>query len=97
MRMTKEDKRTSITWNNADSIVTCSTFDRKLINRLNKLIDSGNEYISQDSDGISGEKVYNFPKSWLKVNPPRQVDETRRAAMSERAKKMMNERWNSRD
>lgn len=73
----KEERETTIGWSDADSTATIYTYDKRLINRLGKL---GVE-IHRDENGAVFADI---PKTWIKVNPPRQLSEEQKAVLTER-------------
>lgn len=81
---TSIERETIINFNEAEATASVYTFNRKLQNKLNKLVDANLDIkiIYQDDECIE----YEVPKSWIKVSPPRQVNYTdeQRAAMVER-------------
>lgn len=100
MNKNKLIKETTITYNNLENCAVCITHDRKLINRLNKLIDNGNEEITVDFDENTRERSYSFPKTWIKVRPPKTISEEHRKFLSEHATglcKLRNDRKGSKN
>lgn len=81
---TSIERETIINFNEAEATASVYTFNRKLQNKLNKLVGANPDIkiIYQDDECIE----YEVPKSWIKVSPPRQVNYTdeQRAAMVER-------------
>ena len=81
---TSIEHETIINFNEAEATASVYTFNRKLQNKLNKLVGANSDIkiIYQDDECIE----YEVPKSWIRVSPPRQVNYTdeQRAAMVER-------------
>lgn len=78
------ERETIINFNEAEKTASVYTYNRKLQNKLNKLV-GVNPDISvhrQDEESIT----YIVPKKWIKVSPPRQVNYTdeQKAVMAER-------------
>lgn len=78
------ERETIINFNEDEQTASVYTHNRKLQNKLNKLVDA-NPDISvhcQDEECTT----YIVPKKWIKVSPPRQVNYTdeQKAAMAER-------------
>lgn len=82
--LTKEEQETIILWNNADDTCRISTCDRRLISRMTELSakDSSIDIVHSEKD----YGVFNCPKSYIKVNIPRQLSDEQKTAMAERAK-----------
>ena len=78
------ERETIITFNEAEPTAVVYTCNRKLQNKLNKLVgDNSNISVRRKDD----ESVtYVVPKKWIKVSSPRQVNYTdeQKAAMAER-------------
>jgi hypothetical protein len=79
------ERETIINFNEAEQTAIVYTCNRKLQNKLNKLIAENNQDISvrrKDDESVT----YIVPKKWIKVSPPRQVNYTdeQKAAMAER-------------
>ena len=78
------ERETIINYSYGDNIASVYTFDRKLQNKLNKLIGTRSDIsiVAQEEDWVE----YEVLKSWIKVSPPRQVNYTdeQKAAMAER-------------
>lgn len=78
------ERETIINYSYGDDVASVYTFDRKLQNKLNKLIGARSDIsiVAQEEEWVE----YEVPKSWIKVSPPRQVNYTdeQKAAMAER-------------
>ena len=84
MSLTREEKETIILFNEADDTAECFTYSGRLTTRLDKLCGERGDECAQVKDNGEGGRTYNFPKSWIRVNPPRRYTEEQRAAMTER-------------
>lgn len=78
------ERETIINFDEGSPTASVYTHNRRLQNKLNKLVDV-NPNISvhcQDEESVT----YIVPKNWIKVSPPRQVNYTdeQKAAMAER-------------
>ena len=78
------ERETIINFNEAEPTASVYTCNRRLQNKLNKLV-GANPNISvhcEDEESVT----YQVPKNWIKVSPPRQVNYTdeQKAAMAER-------------
>ena len=78
------EKETVIVFNEAEPEASVYTCNRRLQNKLNKLVGNNQDISVRDKDEES--TTYIVPKKWIKVAPPRQVNYTdeQRAAMAER-------------
>jgi hypothetical protein len=78
------EKETIINYNYSEDIASVYTFDRKLQNKLNKLVGTRKDIIIIRQGDEWAE--YKVPKNFIKVSPPRQVNYTdeQKAAMAER-------------
>ena len=78
------ERETIINYNYEDDTASVYTFDRRLQNKLNKLIGIRTDVIISEQ----GDEwvTYIVPKNFIKVSPPRQVNYTdeQKAAMAER-------------
>lgn len=87
------EMETVINYNQAEPDAICSTFDRRVINRLDRLCETSDEIqvrVSRD-----GYREYVFPKRWVRIRPPRKMGEEQRQAASERAKQNFSRYWDS--
>lgn len=78
------ERETIILFNEGDQTASVYTYNRKLQNKLNKLVDVNPDISVRCQDEEC--TTYILPKKWIKVSPPRQVNYTdeQRAAMAER-------------
>lgn len=78
------ERETIINYNYAEDTASVYTFDRKLQNKLNRLVNTRSDIsiVAQEDEWVE----YEVPKNFIKVSPPRQVNYTdeQRAAMAER-------------
>ena len=81
-RLTKLDKETTITYNNAEPDAEIFTYDRRLITKLKKK----NIKLSEIND--DGSVICSIPKSWIKISTPRNLTEASRIRIAERARAM---------
>ena len=91
-KITKPEMETVITFNEYDENAIVFTYNKRLISRLNKLIEDGETSVKMNrinSEYDDKSMTYEVPKKWIKVNPPRKVNltEEQRAARSERMRK----------
>lgn len=76
---------TTFSHNRGDKLCWAYTRDKTLIRNLDKLLQQGAPGLSCLSADKSGAKEYVFPRSWLKIKPPRELTEEQRAELRERA------------
>lgn len=83
--MTKYEQETIINYNQEENLADVYTCDAPLIRKLDQLCEKYPEIIvtKSDEDG----KTYSLPKKWVKIRPPRQLSDEKRAEMAERAKR----------
>lgn len=85
-RLTKYEQETIFNYNQEEKTASCFTHDAALIRKLDRLCENG-ETITVTKEG-DGWKEYTFPKSWLKVRPPRKLSDEQRREMANRMKSM---------
>lgn len=83
---------TCLNTTNKSGIYAFSSDERRWITKILKLHEKVPEqvhiiHMPEDNDGCI---VANFPSSWLKISPPRQVSEEQRLAAAERLSKVRN-------
>ena len=88
-KLTNYERETIFNYNQEEKTASCYTHDSALIRKLDRLCLS-NEAITVCREG-EGWKEYNFPKSWLKVRPPRQLSDEKRAELANRMKSIRKE------
>lgn len=79
------EKETIINFNNAESVASYYTLNhnkRQMLIKLAKEYPDEVKIISQTEDSIEAS----FPKSWIKIRPPRKMTEEERERMVERGK-----------
>lgn len=89
-KLTKQEQETIFVYNQAEKTVSCYTHDPALILKLYRLCENNEEItVSKKGDGC---REYIFPKSWLKVRPPRKLSDEERQKRAERMKSMRKEK-----
>ena len=78
MNYCKLEQETSILYNNEEDTAEIFTYDKRLINKLNK---RGVELIDKNNDG---SYFCTVPKKWIKISPPKQVSDSQREAFRQR-------------
>lgn len=85
-KLTKYEQETIFNYNQEEKTVSCFTRDPALIRKLDRLCENGEEItVAREGDGC---KEYTFPKSWLKVRPPRKLSDEQRQKLANRMKSM---------
>lgn len=84
LKYTKIEQETIINYNQEEDYASCYTFDTKLIRKLDDLCLKSSA-ITVEKQG-EGWKEYKLPKSWVKVNFPRQLSEETKLKLAERAR-----------
>lgn len=88
MSISRLEQETVIVFNEQEQEAIVETFKSSFIKKLDNLC---NEYpdkfkfISEDTEGC---RKYIIPKKYIRIGSPRSVSDEQREAMSERAKKM---------
>ena len=85
-KYTKYEQETIFNYNQEEKTASRYTCDAALIRKLDRLIEKG-EAITVSREG-DGWKEYLFPKSWLKVRPPRKLSDEQRENLANRMKSM---------
>ena len=80
--LTKYDKETTITYNNAEPDAEIFTYDRKLITRLKK------KNIKFEEVNNDGSIACVIPKSWIKISGPRNISQESRLKFAQKARIM---------
>lgn len=83
--LTKEEKETYINTTEADKTATLYSSSSNWIARMKKLAEQYPDKVIMDYEDQNGAS-FTFPKSWMKVRPPREVSEEQRLAAAERLK-----------
>ena len=85
-KYTKYEQETIFNYNQEEKTASCYTHDPALIRKLDRICEK-DEAITVSREG-DGWKEYTFPKSWLKVRPPRQLSDEQRQNLANRMKSM---------
>lgn len=80
MELSKLEKETILTYNEAEATATVYTHNRALLHRLEKLAAQRPGDCCKTRDFPSGAAEYTVPKQWVKVSPPRVASEAQKAA-----------------
>lgn len=94
MNLSKYERETIINFNEEEQVASVYTYNKRLQNKLNALLEE-----RQDIKLIrSGDEwtEYEVPKKWIKVSPPRQVNytEEQKAAIRARLQATRNKTMN---
>lgn len=81
-KLTKYDKETTITYNNAEPDAEIFTYDRKLITRLKK------KNIKFEEINSDGSVLCIIPKTWIRISTPRNISQESRLKLAKKAKIM---------
>ena len=87
--LTNYEKETIICFNEADKTASVATFNKRLINKLDKLCEERPKDIRNTCNILSGGSLmrrYELPKKWVKVSAPRVMSDEQKQAMRERGK-----------
>lgn len=87
--MTREEAETTVNYNETDAPATVETANAALMRRLLRFAQERPDEVRVvlvSTESGNAYARFEVPKKWIKINPPRQVSEQQRAAMSERAK-----------
>ena len=84
MNLSKLEKETIILFNEEEETAVIGTYNEKLNNRLYDFTRKSDDccFVRENN----GYTEYQFPKSWIKINMPRQYSDEQRQKMAERAK-----------
>lgn len=83
--LTKEEKETYINTTEADKTASIYSNSTHWIQRMKKLMEQYPDKVKLEYEDANGASFI-FPKSWMKVRPPREVSEEQRLAAAERLK-----------
>lgn len=86
--MTKEDRKTCISYNNAQDTATILTYNIKMKNHLAKLAEEHPDEVTLTGSGKDGSMLYSLPKEWVNIRPPRRLTEEQREAARKNARRM---------
>lgn len=84
--MRLDEKETTIVFDEKDKIAHIQTYNGRLKKRLAKIhVERPDECkeVKPYFDEEEGAAAYTFPAKWLKINPPRQLSDEQRRALSE--------------
>lgn len=85
--MTKGEMETIITYNQAESEASIFTYDKSLINKIEKMRENDPRIVVlKEGDGW---KEYSLPKKAVKVRMPRELSDEERAKLADRMKNSM--------
>lgn len=87
----KEEKETYMNTTEADKTATLYSNSRNWIDRMKRLAAEYPDQVTLEREDENGASFI-FPKSWMKVRPPRQVSEEQRQQAAERLLKYRRER-----
>lgn len=80
MWLSKEEQETIIIFNEAEPSAIVETCNKKLRRRMEDLYAKSLDVVREKSDDVSARYV--IPKSWVKVQMPRQLSEEQRQKMA---------------
>ena len=86
-KTTARDRKTTISFDEADIMLTVHTFNPKLINTLDKAVEERPELfklIRIDDFGTCIAKTYEFPKRYLNVKVPKRLTEEQKKLLKAR-------------
>lgn len=87
MKLTRYEQETIINFNEEEKSASVYTHNRPLIRKLEKLAKERPGEVRLVKVSHLGQAVeYYVPKSWLRINPPRQLSEEQRAKLYESSK-----------
>lgn len=84
--MRLDEKETTIVFDEKDKVAHIQTYNGRLQRRLAKIHEEHPDECKEVKtyfDNEDGATAYTFPAKWLKINPPRQMSEAQRRALSE--------------
>ena len=90
MRLSKLEQETIILFNEEEKTAECYTCNKRIMSRLDKLVQDGREITLTKQDEYS--KTYVFPKKWVKINPTRILSEESKEKMRTKLEKARNAR-----
>lgn len=85
-KLTKYEKETIITFNDAENKAECYTCNQSWMKRLDGFCEKSQEISLKKEDAYS--KTYTFPKKWVRVQISPTYSNEQRAKMAERAKEL---------
>lgn len=96
--MTLIEKETTVNFNESDDPATVETYNKALLNRLEKLSSAQPDacrLVYKPPDGSYAR--YAVPKKWVKISPPKKVSDEQREAMRQRAQTLSRQKQDSDD
>lgn len=81
MKLSKEEQETIVNYNEAETLASIYTHNKKLQRQLSRLCAERPDearLVRKSHDDMAHE--YELPKSWLRIRPPRVASEAQRAA-----------------
>lgn len=82
--MSKEEQETIIIFNELEPSAIMETCNKKLRHRMDDLYEKSVDVVRQRADDVAARYV--FPKSWVKVQMPKQYSEEQRQKMAQAAR-----------
>lgn len=82
MNLTKQEQETIIRFDEAEATASVFTFNRALLNKLEKLTTERPDDCKLEREFPSGAVEYTVPKRWVKINPSRVATEAQKAALA---------------
>ena len=70
--------------NSTAKVATGSFYQKRFVSKIRKLAQSHPDQVEITAQSTDGSICAHFPVSWVKISPPRQMSEERRAELSER-------------
>lgn len=80
------ERETVISFSDESETAQCYTLNRRIKNRLFKLCESSDEIFTH-SKKDSETAIFYFPKSWVRIRPPRQASDAQREAARQNVEK----------
>lgn len=88
-KMTRAEKETIITFNEAEDVAIVYTHNGKIKRDIEKAIEnSDDEKARKVAEGKHGDAEYAIPKKWVKIRAGRSMTEEQRQAAVERGRKL---------
>lgn len=84
-RLSRAEQETIITFNEEDSTANIYVSNGRLRRRLEELSEDWEEVEMTFKDAYGARFI--FPKTWVKINPPRRISEETRKKLAENARK----------
>lgn len=88
MNLSRYERETNILFNEEESTATIFVSNNKLLKRMKQLMeDREGEVVQIFERENGGGALFCFPKSWVKINPPRILSEERKKQLTEQLRK----------